>query len=217
MIKDFIGDRSTWSLKDLIKAIDDLNLPDPNNTGRDLDVVFALARACTYKDVTTRKEHVKVVLKHALISVACTDNDGTLQLIEVLNDVWYMLRQHDWPRLRADVDDLLELCLYESSIIGDEPSYALLDRFVRDWLDWQYSQLFEKVQAMAEAREQLCTQLQTGDVDKVVAACMRLMFVTGDVTDNDDEDIGEQALDCMFWVQELAKVLDERYLSIMSN
>lgn len=217
MIKDFIGDWSTWSLKDLIKAIDDLGLPDPNNTGRDLNLVFALARACSYKDATTRQEHAEFLLKHALISVARTDDDGTLQFIEALNDVWYVLRQHGWPRLRVNIDDLLELCLYESSIIGDKPSYASLDRFVRDWLDWQYSQLFEEVQVMAEARDLLCAQLQTGDVDKVVAACMRLILVTGAATDTDDEDIVGQALDCMFWVQELAKVLDERYLSIMSD
>lgn len=217
MIKDFINGNSTWSLKSLTKAIDDLGLPDPNNTGRDLNLVFALARACAYKDAASRKAHAKAVLKHALIRVACTGEDGTLQYVEVLNDIWCMLRQHGWPRLRANIDDVLELCLYESSIIGDEPNHVLLDRFVRDWLDWQYSQLFEEIQPMAEAREQLCTQLKTGDVDKVIAACMRLIFVTSDVTGNDDEDIGCQALDCMFWVQELAKVLDERYLSIMSD
>lgn len=220
-MKDFIGDSSTWTFKALAEAVFDCKIPDTNNTCRDLHLVFTLARACMNKDVTARKEQVEFILNHALVSAARADDTGTLQFIEVLNDIRYIFRQHDWPKLAPNANYLLEICMYESDNIvafSGEPNDVMLTRFVCDWLDWQYASLFEDNQGMAKARELLCAQIKTGDVYKVLAACMRLVLVTADVSGSDEsEDLGCQALDCMFWVQELASVLDEHYPIIMSG
>jgi hypothetical protein len=221
-MKDFMDDGSMWTFKALAEAVFECKIPDPNNTCRDLNLVFTLARACMNKDAADRKEQVEFILNHALFNVARgTDDKGTLQFIEVLNDIRYMVRQHDYPMMAPNASDLLEICMYESDNIvafRGEPNDAMLNRFVWNWLDWQYASLFEDNQDMAEARELICEQIKTGDVNKVLAACMKLVLVTADVSGNDEsDDLVCQALDCMFCVQELAKTLAEHYPIIMSN
>lgn len=221
-MKDFMDDGSMWTFKALAEAMFECKIPDPNNTCRDLNLVFTLARACMNKDAAARKKQVEFILNHALVSAARdTDDEGTLQFIEVLNDIRYMVRQHDYPMMAPNASYLLEICMYESDNIvafSGESNDAMLNRFVCDWLDWQYAKLFSEYQDMAEARELLAKQIKTGDVNKVLAACMKLVLVTADVSGNDEsEDLGCQALDCMFWEQELAKVLEEHYPIIMSN
>ncbi len=208
-MKDFIGDSSTWKIKNLAGELADQDLADAAATSRDLNLVYALARACSHKDAADRKECVYTVLSNALVNAASTNDTRTV------DNVWYiwdMLRQHNWPRLYVDCDNLLELCVHESS--ADESSAEMLNRFVRNWLDWQHAKLFGEHQAMAEAKELLCAQIKTGDIDKVLAACMRLVLVTSDAVE-DVESLGYDALDCMFWVQELAKALIEHYQIIM--
>lgn len=218
-MKNFIDDGlGTWRLKDLANAIADQDSDDAASACRDLNLVYALARACYAKNNVVRKSKVYHILSNALVNAACIDDTRTIHNVW---SIWDTFRQHNWPRLYANIDDLLELCVHESTFDVEgieliESNASMLNRFIRNWLDWEYSQLFEENQAMAEARELLCEQVETGNVDKVLAACMQLSIVTANASDFAAA-LGYDTLDCMFRVHDLAETLTKHYPVIMGK
>ena len=219
MIKDFVKGGCIFTLKDLIEATLDVGTC-ANYDMREL--ALDVAMACLEQS-SVREQAVTTVLFRAMLKTLDTPteaDDSKYKLQLFVKDIYHLLQEYGWPRLRPDVKDILRLyehnmgvCLLGGDEQSDTPRSKMLASFTNFTLCRKLGWLFAKYGSLDDAKNKLLESYATENKTQVLAACATLICAASEIVTLDDADDAdaEAAHDLLFTCLELLEILNKRY------